>query len=119
VHFCWVKDYEGFEMEELGRILHAPGPEAAMIFDCFTPEAARGKGFFSDAIAALSLQLQAAGRTPWIFAAATNKASARGIEKSGFTYRLSLARKRFLFLDQSRDLVRSPGTSNIANAHSR
>ncbi len=119
VHFCWVNDYEGFEMEELGRTLHAPGPEAVMIFDCFTPVSVRGNGFFSDAIAALALQLQAAGKTPWIFAAATNQASVRGIEKSGFTYKFSLARKRFLFLNQQKDSVWSRGTSNVTGVPSR
>jgi CelD/BcsL family acetyltransferase involved in cellulose biosynthesis len=105
VHFCWVKDYEGFEMEELGRTLHAPGPAAVMIFDCFTPAPVRGNGFFSDAIAALASQLQAAGETPWIFAAAANQASVRGIEKSRFTYRFTLGRRRFLFLNQEKDSV--------------
>lgn len=119
VHFCWVKDYEGFEMEELGRTLHTPGPEAVMIFDCFTPVSVRGNGFFSDAIAALALQLHAAGKTPWIFAAATNQASVRGIQKSGFTYRFSLARKRFLFLNQENDSARSTGPANAAGVPSR
>jgi CelD/BcsL family acetyltransferase involved in cellulose biosynthesis len=119
VHFCWVKDYEGFEMEELGRTLHAPGPTAVMIFDCFTPAPIRGNGFFSDAIAALALQLQAAGETPWIFAAAINQASVRGIEKSAFTYRFSLGRRRFLFLNQKRDSVRSPGIANVTGVASR
>jgi CelD/BcsL family acetyltransferase involved in cellulose biosynthesis len=119
VHFCWVKDFEGFEMEELGRILHAPGPEAVMIFDCFTPALARGKGFLSEAIAALASQLQAAGKAPWIFAAATNQASVRGIEKSGFTCRFSLGRKRFLFLNQEKDSGWSPSIANVAGGPSR
>ena len=119
VHFCWVKNYEGFEMDELGRTLHAPRSEAVMIFDCFTPVSARGNGFFSEAIAALAVQMRAEGKEPWIFAAATNQGSVRGIERSGFTYRFSLALKRFLFLNQHKDSVSSPRAANVRSVHSR
>jgi len=119
VHFCWVQEYEGFEMAELGRILHAPCPKAVMISDCFTPMPVRGNGFFSDAIATLALRLHADGRVPWIFAASTNQASVKGIEKSGFTYRCSLGRKRFLFLNQVHDSARSLDLAKVTGIPSR
>jgi len=114
VHFCWVKDFEGFRMAELERNLHAPCPEAVMIFDCFTPPSARGHGLFADAISALADQLHSEKKAPWIFGAATNLASLRGIQKSGFTYRFSLGRSRILFLKRTKD---SPSTNIARSVH--
>jgi len=114
VHFCWVKHFEGFEMAELGRTLNAPSADAVMIFDCFTPIAARGQGFFADAIAALARQLHSEGKAPWIFGAATNLESLRGIEKSGFTRRFSLGRKRIFFVETQKDLIPAVKPANVS-----
>jgi len=103
VHFCWATEFEGFQMDELGRTLKAPCSEALMIFDCFTPPAARGHSFFPAAISILARDLHAVEKAPWIFAAATNLASRRGIEKAGFAYKFSLGNRRFFFLKQNRD----------------
>ena len=116
VHFCWVKEFEGFVLAELERALQAPCADAVMIFDCFTPVSARGHGFFAAAIAALADQLHSEGKAPWIFGAATNQASLRGIEKSGFTYKFSLGRKRVLFLKKAKDSIPSPNPANIASS---
>jgi CelD/BcsL family acetyltransferase involved in cellulose biosynthesis len=116
VHFCWVKKFEGFEMAELRRTLNAPCADAVMIFDCFTPSAARGQGFFADAIAALARQLCTEGKAPWIFGAATNQASLLGIEKSGFTRRFSLGRRRVLFFERAKDSIPSPDPANISRS---
>lgn len=116
VHFCWVDDFEGFPIEELKRVLQAPDANAVLIFDCHTPASARGHGFFPHAISLLADQLRAAGKPPWIFAAATNHASLRGIEKSGFTHRFSLGRRRILFLKKERDSVPAADTAKIAAA---
>ena len=116
VHFCWVKDFEGFKMAELTRTLNAPRTNAVMIFDCFTPASARGHGFFADAIAALARQLHSEGKVPWIFGAATNQASLRGIEKSGFMYRFSLGRKRVLFLEWAKDSIPSPDPGTVSRS---
>jgi len=105
VHFGWVKDFEGFELAELERTLQAPSKDAVMIFDCYTPILQRGNGFFGDAIASLAEQLCAEGKAPWIFGAATNRSSLRGIEKSGFTEGFSLRRKRFLFFRLREDSI--------------
>jgi len=85
-----------------------------MIFDCFTPTAVRGGGFFAHAIAALANQLNSEGKAPWIFGAATNQASLRGIEKSGFVRKFTLGRKRFLFHQEAKDSIPSPIPANIA-----
>jgi len=116
VHFCWAKDFEGFEMAELERTLSAPCPNAVMIFDCFTPAAERGHGFFADAIAALAHRLHSEGKVPWIFGAATNQASLRGIEKAGFTRRFTLGRKRVLFLERAKDSIPFPDPANISRS---
>jgi hypothetical protein len=87
-----------------------------MIFDCFTPASARGHGFFADAIAALARQLHSEDKAPWIFGAATNQASLRGIEKSGFTYRFSLGRKRVLFLEWTKDSIPSPDPGTVSRS---
>jgi hypothetical protein len=107
VHFCWVKDFEGFRMAELDRTLQAPCANAVMIFDCFTPAAVRGRGFFGRAIAALAEQLDSEGKAPWIFGAATNQASLRGIEKSGFAHKFTLGRKKIFFLQKAKDSIPS------------
>jgi len=112
VHFCWVKDFDGFEMAELERTLHAPEKDAVMIFDCYTPPSARAHGFFAEAISALANQLCSEDKAPWIFGAATNRASLQGIEKAGFTYKYSLWRKRIFFLYQGKGSVSAPKIEN-------
>ena len=116
VHFCWVKVFEGFRMAELERTLPAPGADAVMIFDCFTPTAVRGRGFFARAIAALADQLKSEGKAPWIFGAASNQASLRAIEKSGFAHKFTLGRKRILFVSKSKDSIPSQNPAKIASS---
>jgi CelD/BcsL family acetyltransferase involved in cellulose biosynthesis len=116
VHFCWVKDFEGFEMAELGRRLKAPGADMVMIFDCFTPVSARGHGFFADAITAMAHRLRSEGKAPWIFGAATNQASLSGIKKSGFRQRFSLGRKRVLFSVREKDSIPSPDLASVSGS---
>ena len=116
VHFCWVKDFEGFRMAELERTLRAPCAAAVMIFDCFTPASVRGRGFFARATAALADQLHSEGKAPWIFGAVTNQASLRGIEKSGFAHKFTLGRTRVLFFPKTKDSIPSPNPAKIASS---
>src|SRR5258708_8402374 len=46
VHFCWVADFEGFEMKELKTRLTAPSQNAAMICNCWTPQSTQGRNYF-------------------------------------------------------------------------
>lgn len=108
VHFCWARDFEGFHMAELDRVLKAPSENAVMIFDCFTPSATRGHGFFPEALGMLAQELDSKSKSAWIFGAATNSASVRGIEKTGFQYRFTLGRKRILFWSRPNDSVPPP-----------
>ena len=102
-------------MAELDRTLSAPSANAMMIFDCFTPQTARGQGFFGDAIELLAHQLTGQGNSAWIFGAATNRSSVRGIQKTGFQYRFTLGRRRILLLNQKKDSDRSTETLKIEN----
>jgi len=108
VHFCWARDFKAFQMAELNCTLSAPCQNAVMIFDCFTPQTARGHGFFGDAIALLAQELSQQGKSAWIFGAVSNQPSVRGIKKTAFQYRFNLRRKRILFLSRSEDSVPSP-----------
>jgi CelD/BcsL family acetyltransferase involved in cellulose biosynthesis len=116
LHFCWVKNFEGFKMGVLERTLQAPCTDAVMIFDCFTPASVRGCGHFARAIAALADRLNSEGKAPWIFGAATDQPSLRGIEKSGFAHQFTLGRKRILFLQKTKDSIPSRNPAKIASS---
>ena len=98
VHFCWVSPFEGFYLSELRQVLKEPVPNAVLLFDCWTPSAQRGKGYYGVCIAEVANLTLAQGKSPWIFSAAGNVSSLRGIEKSGFVPRFSLKRRKKIFL---------------------
>lgn len=81
VHFCWVTDFEGFEMAELDCTLHSPAKDALMIFDCFTPSSCRGRHFFAKAISALADQLHSQVKAVWIFGLRRTKRHCEGLRK--------------------------------------
>lgn len=96
VHFLWVDSYDGFHLSEIDHSLDPSSPSAAMIFDCWTPVADRGRGHYAAAIRQAAANLEREGRTAWIFSAAGNASSLQGILKAGFEYRFSLVRRRRL-----------------------
>jgi len=96
VHFCWVDDFEGFEMEELKTRLRAPSSNAAMIFDCWTPRSQRGCGFYGIALSLVAHHISESGKEPWIFSAATNRLSRLSIERAGFKRKYSMICKKTL-----------------------
>jgi hypothetical protein len=110
VHFCWVADFDGFKIRELSRTLHAPNPDAVMIFDCFTPPMFRARGFFREAICALAVRLFAQKKEPWIFCAASDLPALRAIRKSGFACRFSLEPGRMSGFSKREDLVQAAHT---------
>ncbi len=93
-HFLWISGYDGFHLSEIDHALEPMSPDAAMIFDCWTPHADRGQGSYASAIQCAASRLVSEGRTAWIFSGANNAASLRGILKSRFAYRFSLIRRR-------------------------
>jgi hypothetical protein len=96
VHLCWVERFDGFSISELATRLKSEVPNADLIFDCWTPRVFRGRGYYAQAIARVAGLLVSEGREPWIFSAATNRASVQGIDRSGFERRYSLVRQATL-----------------------
>ncbi len=94
LHFCWVSQFQGFHMAELRSALEEPASGSVLLFDCWTPLSQRGQGYYGQCIAKVASQMLENGKHPWIFSAASNASSLRGIEKSGFIPRFSLKRKR-------------------------
>jgi CelD/BcsL family acetyltransferase involved in cellulose biosynthesis len=93
IHILWIANYDGFRLSEIDHDLEASSPNAAMIFDCWTPAAYRGQGHYATAIRSAAAQLRQQGRAAWIFSGASNVSSLRGILKAGFVYRFSLVRR--------------------------
>lgn len=94
LHFAWTTAFDGFFLSELNAKVDAPAPDSVMLFDCWTPLSQRGKLYYGHTIALIAAETKANGKRPWIFSAATNTASVRGVEKSGFQRRYSLVRKK-------------------------
>jgi CelD/BcsL family acetyltransferase involved in cellulose biosynthesis len=92
IHFLWIDGYDGFHLSEINHSIESSSPTAAMIFDCWTPAAYRGRGHYATAIRQAAANLRREGRTAWIFSGASNPSSLRGILKAGFEYRFSLVR---------------------------
>jgi hypothetical protein len=94
VHFAWATDFDGFFLSELNAKVDAPGLDCVMLFDCWSPAAERGHGYYAQAVELIAEQVRQKGKRPWIFSAARNAASVRGLEKAGFERRYSLVRQR-------------------------
>ena len=94
IHFLWIDNYDGFRLSEIDHNIEPSSPSAAMIFDCWTPVSHRGHGHYAAAIGQAAANLRREHRTAWIFSAAGNVSSLRGILKAGFEYRFSLVRRR-------------------------
>jgi len=95
LHFAWVTSFDGFFLSELNAKVDAPG-DCVMLFDCWTPIAARGYRFYGKTVGLVANMVLERGKRPWIFSSADNHASIRGLEKTGFQRRYSLVRKRLL-----------------------
>ena len=67
-----------------------------MLFDCWTPAAALGHGYYAQTVELIAERVRERGQQPWIFSAGGNVASVRGLEKTGFQRRYSLVRQRLL-----------------------
>jgi CelD/BcsL family acetyltransferase involved in cellulose biosynthesis len=114
VHFAWTTAFEGLFLAELNAKVEAPSPDAVLLFDCWTPESMRGRGLYAHAIGLIADRVRSAGKRPWIFSAATNTASIRGIEKAGFQRRYSLTWEKIL--NQQRIVGQPPASQEAAPA---
>lgn len=94
LHFAWVTPFERFFLSELNAATEEPSNDCVMLFDCWTPMAQRGRGYYGYTAASIAKMMRERGKNPWIFSAARNVSSVRGLEKAGFQRRYSLVRKR-------------------------
>lgn len=94
VHFAWVTPFDRFFLSELNAKTEAPSNDCVMLFDCWTPASQRGRGYYGYTAASIAKMMRARGKNPWIFSAARNVSSVRGLEKAGFRKRYALVRKR-------------------------
>jgi len=96
LHFTWTTEFDGFFLSELNAKVDAPSVDCVMLFDCWTPLPARGHGYYALAVDLVAKAVREKGKRPWIFSAASNVASMRGLESAGFQRRYSLVRQRVL-----------------------
>jgi CelD/BcsL family acetyltransferase involved in cellulose biosynthesis len=96
LHFAWATPFDGFFLSELNAKVEAPSADCVMLFDCWTPAAALGHGYYARAVELIAELVRERGQHAWIFSAASNIASVRGLEKTGFQRRYSLVRQRLL-----------------------
>ena len=102
LHLAWTAAFDGFFLAELNARVEAPSADSVMLFDCWTPAAERGHGYYGRAVELIAKQVKAEGKQPWIFSAATNVSSVRGLEKAGFIKRYSLVRQKALWWQRVR-----------------
>jgi len=91
-----VTAFDGFFLAELNAKVDAPAAVCVLLFDCWTPVSARGHGYYGQTVSRIAKRVRDQGKNPWIFSAASNVASVRGLEKAGFQRRYSLVRQRTL-----------------------
>jgi len=97
LHFAWVTGFDGFFLSELKEKVEAPSGDCVMLFDCWTPVAVRGRGYYGQTVGLIAKLMMDQGKRPWIFSADTNNASVRGLERAGFQRRYSLVRQHLLW----------------------
>ena len=98
MHFAWATVFDGFFLSELNAKVDAPAPDCVMLFDCWTPGQSRGHGYFGQTVALVAQEVRERGKRPWIFSAASNRSSLRGLQKAGFQKRYSLIQWQLLGL---------------------
>jgi hypothetical protein len=118
VHYCWVRPFEEFYVDELKARLRAPAENAVIIFDCWTPHSMRGHSYYGIAIRQLSENLSRAGKVPWIFSAVKNISSVKAIEKTAFQKRFTMIRDKVFLWQGLRKLPIAPGAASQAVASS-
>lgn len=100
LHLAWITNFHGFFLSELNAKVSAPSPDCVMLFDCWTPPSARGRGYYPVAVSLVAKRVQEEGRKAWIFSASRNVSSVKALRKTGFQYRYSLFRRRFVGLER-------------------
>lgn len=96
LHLAWTTGFDGFFLSELNASVESPTSDCVMVFDCWTPPSASGHGYYARTVELIGELIRSRGQRPWIFSAAKNVSSVRGLEKTGFRRRYSLVRRRLL-----------------------
>ncbi len=96
VHFSWINPFEGFYFSELNGEVPSPSSDSVILFDCRTPASLRGRGFYAQAMTLVAARMREQGKRVWIFSAASNTSSLRGLEKADLRPSFSAVRYRFL-----------------------
>ena len=89
--FAGRRNFEGFEMAELGRTIASAGDECGNDFRLLYPRLGPRAWILCRCDRGGGRRVRSEGKVPWIFGAATNQASLRGIKKSGFKHRSFLS----------------------------
>ena len=105
VQFTWARPFEGFHFAELRSAVPPPAPNAAILFDSWSPASHRDYGFRAEMLEAVAERLRSEGKRVWSFDATTNLSSIPGMEKAG--WRTSFAVHRFHFLGWRRVIQRN------------
>jgi CelD/BcsL family acetyltransferase involved in cellulose biosynthesis len=95
VHFAWVSPFDGFYCSELDNTLQGPA-DAELVFDCWTPVAVRGHGYYKKTIELIADEIESKGRKLWIFSSERNSLFVKGLTEAGLELRYSLLRYRLL-----------------------
>lgn len=93
VHFAWVSSFSSFLCSELNANLSGDA-EMSILFDCWTPPAVRGLGYFKHAIRGTAALMQSRGRRLWSYCLADDRDAVKLFESAGFDRRYSVTRQR-------------------------
>ncbi len=94
--FAWVTAFDGLFLPELNAKVDAPSADSVMLFEGWTPVAARGYGYYGQTIGLITKRMQKEGKKPWVYSATSNLAAVEEVEKAGFQRRYALVRRRVL-----------------------
>jgi CelD/BcsL family acetyltransferase involved in cellulose biosynthesis len=96
LHFAWVTSLDHFLVSELNAKPRASAADCVMLFDCWTPFALRGRGFYRQTLSFITQLFRERGKRSWIFTSGRNARWLEGLAKFGFQRRYSLVRWRIL-----------------------
>ena len=97
-HIAWVGCRKMIvALDETGPRCYLPLDSAGLvIYDCWTPEKMRRKGYYSNALKSIGFSWKGEGKDLWIYCLKNNFASKNAIESTGFEVVAELTRKRVL-----------------------
>jgi CelD/BcsL family acetyltransferase involved in cellulose biosynthesis len=120
LHLCWIAPFDGFMLSGVDERLVAPAATADLIFDCWTPAAVRGRGYFAEGLARVARHLTDSGRVPWIFASTSSECQVRDINTTAFQLRYSVVYTKMLAIRSRSTILATAGSdANLPPLRSR